>query len=292
MLAKALECCGVSLGSNLMQPAADNPKGFFEDKQVYAINENMLATLDYQWSLVGNTPSKLSDATADTLRERVRTYLKARLASSENIKYIGIKDPRLCRLANFWIEECKALSIPYKIIFISRNPAGVAQSLIRRNNIGESGAYALWSDYNLNAIRQSLNVPTLYIQIEDFISSIRDHIAGIADFLASPVNEVELDTFESEFFEANLFNSPSKSKIPASKLFEALEQLKSCHSLDESKKEELIAAAIYDQSRASYRNGVLEQMNWHRKAENESLRDLIEQQAMLIAALKSELNEK
>ncbi|MEH6515083.1 MAG: hypothetical protein V7742_00265 [Halioglobus sp.] len=275
-----------------MQPAFDNPKGFFEDKQVYEINEHILAALDYQWSLVGNTPNVLSGATTNALRKRVRTYLKVRLADNENTEYIGIKDPRLCRLADFWIGECRALGIPYKIVFISRNPAGVARSLSRRNNIGGAGAYALWSDYTLNAIRQSLGVPTLFIQVEEFIRGIREHIAGIADFLAVPVNEVEVGTFESEFFDAKLFNSPAKGRIQASKLFDALGQLKSCHQLDESEKKELIAAAVSDQNRASYGICVLEQMNWHRKAENESLRELIEQQAMLIAALENELNEK
>ena len=292
MLAKALECCGVSLGGNLMQPAADNPKGFFEDKQVYAINEHILATLDYQWSLVGNAPNKLSDATKLAFSERIRTNLKERLASNEDAAYIGIKDPRLCRLADFWIDECRALNIPYKILFISRNPAGVAQSLFRRNKIGEAGAYALWSDYNLSAIRQSLTVPTLFIQVEEFIRGIQNHIAGIADFLALPVDDSEVNTFENEFFDAELFNSPSKSDIPVNRLFEVLGRIKSCHQLNELEKRQLIAVAVLDQNSARFSECVLEQMNWHRKAENESLREIIEQQATQIVALEQVLNKK
>ena len=46
----ALRLCGVELGTELMQPGSDNPKGFWEHAGVVAIHERLLAALERSWN--------------------------------------------------------------------------------------------------------------------------------------------------------------------------------------------------------------------------------------------------
>ena len=48
--AGALRLAGVDLGTDLMAPAPDNPKGFWEHSGVVAIHEQLLAALGRAWN--------------------------------------------------------------------------------------------------------------------------------------------------------------------------------------------------------------------------------------------------
>lgn len=49
VLARGLQVLGVELGERLLPPAADNPRGFWEDLDVIGIDERVLAALSRDW---------------------------------------------------------------------------------------------------------------------------------------------------------------------------------------------------------------------------------------------------
>ena len=60
-ITRSLQVLGIGLGDNLHPPGADNPTGFWEDRDVIAINEGLLGYLGSEydqlhlaWSLNSN----------------------------------------------------------------------------------------------------------------------------------------------------------------------------------------------------------------------------------------------
>ncbi|MBE9481821.1 MAG: sulfotransferase family protein, partial [Bacteroidetes bacterium] len=44
-----LKILGVNLGSSLMPPLEDNPKGYFENLNVFKVNEEILGSINSSW---------------------------------------------------------------------------------------------------------------------------------------------------------------------------------------------------------------------------------------------------
>ena len=49
VIARGLQVMGVELGNNLMQANEYNTKGFWEDMDIYTLNEEMLNSLNKAW---------------------------------------------------------------------------------------------------------------------------------------------------------------------------------------------------------------------------------------------------
>ena len=49
LIARMLEVCGIRLPGELVGPAEDNQKGFFEDRAIVKINDELLRVLGVRW---------------------------------------------------------------------------------------------------------------------------------------------------------------------------------------------------------------------------------------------------
>jgi hypothetical protein len=76
LLTKALECCGVHLGSHLRAPSKDNPKGYFEDMDFSLLNDEILTHTDHQWSLITTRQTTLGQAQWDIFSKKAIYLLK------------------------------------------------------------------------------------------------------------------------------------------------------------------------------------------------------------------------
>ena len=118
----------------------DNPKGYWERKEVVELNDFLLEVCGARWD-------KVSNFTVDQLNpeNRKKFYQKAKVIlddfSSE--ESIFIKDPRLCLTLKEWVP---LLSKPVSLL-VYRDPLQVAQSLAKRNKMPISVGLALWQFY-------------------------------------------------------------------------------------------------------------------------------------------------
>src|ERR1043166_5359212 len=102
MVTRLLNLCGLDLGpaEHLMEPAPDNPEGFWESMPFLRINEELLQALDGRWD---RPPEDLRDwAAADELaayRERAAGF-PAEFGLKEPW---GWKDPRNSLTLGFWL---------------------------------------------------------------------------------------------------------------------------------------------------------------------------------------------
>lgn len=141
-LTRILNLHGVNLGSRLLEAAADNEAGFWENYYAVDLNERALAALGYTWDDLRLLPTGwCSSQTLVSIRQELQEIIEREFAPSP---LWAVKDPRLCRLAPLWyaaVEECNY--VPKRLIAV-RHPEEVVQSLIKRNGMPSASATLLW----------------------------------------------------------------------------------------------------------------------------------------------------
>jgi len=290
LVARGLECCEVTLGQSLMPGQPDNPKGFFEDTRVSSLNERILTIMDYQWSLIGTEPKVLHKNELKDLTKKATSLLKSKVGESESDLSVGIKDPRLCRLAEFWFSICEEVSLPYNVIFLVRDHNEVSQSLYKRNNIPFEAGYALWLDYLFVATKQLRNTEMLFIQLDSFCESIDTHTHAIADFLGNKVDLTELNTYIEEFYDERMLHKAEVINPIKSPTYKFITTLQSGFVLSKKDVTKLHALCTREKQTKPALKGYLAQLNWHRVAESQALRESIYAYESKIDKLKLELN--
>ncbi|MDD2746874.1 MAG: hypothetical protein PHG39_04890 [Acidithiobacillus ferrooxidans] len=179
LVTKALTTLGVYLGDQLMSPAPDNPKGFFEDIELQAINEQFLLSQSCHWDSV-RFPSKdtvLSSA-LDTYHSTIAQHLLTR-----KWPLWGFKDPRMCRLWPFWETVLSTTGQQTKVVWILRHPFAVARSLARRNQMPWEMSFLLWRLHNIGAIEGLLNWGGGIVLYEKLLAEPEKTILGMANML-------------------------------------------------------------------------------------------------------------
>ena len=162
-----LQMLDVYLGSDLMPPQSDNPKGFYEHNTISEMNEEILKTLGSCWDDPGPLPlDRIQTAQTSSIRNRLKTVLLEEFGQSE---LWALKDPRLCRLLNLWLPLLDELGVEVKILFSIRHPAEVSDSLQARNKIAPEHSALLWLRYFLEGESLSRKFPRTFIAYSDVL---------------------------------------------------------------------------------------------------------------------------
>jgi hypothetical protein len=142
MIAKILRLGGLWLGrdEDMIDPAPDNPEGFFEHARVVRLNDELLEATGGAWDHPPSTgPLAADDPRVRGLHERALDII----ADLSATRPWGWKDPRTALTAPFWLD---VLPEPRFVICV-RHPVEVAISLKRRNQISYLLALTLWERY-------------------------------------------------------------------------------------------------------------------------------------------------
>lgn len=159
---------GAVIADNLLEPMVGvNAQGFWEDGDIVAINERLLAAAGQRW--YDNDPLTLdeSDPAVQTLATEARTRLETSYAGRG---IAVVKDPRLCRLLPFWLERCRECGIEPGFVHVLRHPFAVAKSLHKRDGMPYEYSLLLWLAYTLESVRHAAGAPTLIVDFEQALS--------------------------------------------------------------------------------------------------------------------------
>ena len=135
LLGGILRCLGVELPGETIAGDQHNPEGYFEWDAVVALQERLLIDLQRWWPAPEGTLAlpegwlqhPATRQTYSQLRELVMD------AVDHQQRLWAIKDPRCSRLLPLWLELCRELAIPLRLLLAVRDPAEVVTSLVRRD---------------------------------------------------------------------------------------------------------------------------------------------------------------
>ena len=191
-VAGALRLAGVDLGTDLMAPAADNPRGFFEHAGVVAIHDRLLHALGRAWNDPRPLPAGwLESAAASTASAELEALLRDEFGAAP---LWAVKDPRMCRLLPLWWPVLERMGVRPAALFVLRHPDEVAASLATRNDWPPGLSRLLWIQHLLEAEIASRHVPRTVLAyarlLEDAPAALQESFAAVS--LAPPGREPAL----------------------------------------------------------------------------------------------------
>ncbi len=190
----------VGVEDELLDAQKDNPKGFYERKDIVDANNKLLRDNNLEWFLptgINNLKTGIEDF--KTSSSEIINKLQ-----SEQSNFV-IKDPRLCILFKYW--EDLLPSEETKIIIINRNPFEIAQSLLKRNKIDLHHSIALWEFYQNTAISSTQNYQRLVVNYDDLLTNPEQEYHRIIEFLEIKEDSTNTQSSFTKKINSNFRNS-------------------------------------------------------------------------------------
>lgn len=177
LVAAVLEQIGVSFGPahSMLEAGAENPHGFWEQRAVTELDDDVLRHLGGTWS----DPPVLAEGWVgapdlEPLRARVRETF-ATVFRDTAVR--GIKDPRLSLLQPLW----RPVAGRTVTVLVLRDPREVAMSLATRDGIAAERAAYLWLRYVVAAARDAPEHLTVHHdELFTDPADVADRLAGVA----------------------------------------------------------------------------------------------------------------
>jgi hypothetical protein len=207
-LARGLQMLGVYLGNDFLSPQLDNPTGYWEDKNIYELNERLLAVLGLKWEdarLIDD--ARWHEPEVEALRAEAAGYLESRFVS---YPLWGFKDPRTIRLLPFWKSVLRRLDVDECYLLVIRNPRSVAISLLQRQGMDALTSHLLWLVYVVPYLSEISNRPFIVTDYDLVMANPRQQLERIARGLKIPLNDANktgIAQFASDFLDPNLRHS-------------------------------------------------------------------------------------
>jgi hypothetical protein len=194
MIAGILSNFAIPMGEGAqMNPAPENPEGFFERIDVMQLNDSVLRRLGGSWQ----APPNIGPESWFSFDQNVLANFRSSIdLFSGSFNSWFVKDPRISLILPIW--DRLALT-NLSLIFSVRNPQSVAQSLHLRNGLSHRRALALWWIYNQQLLANVDSRDTLFIDYDSAKRSKKATTEKIASFALKAVKVSPNVNFDSDF---------------------------------------------------------------------------------------------
>jgi hypothetical protein len=176
-LAGVLSKMGAHLPQDLMAPADQNPKGFFESNRITGLNEELLASADKKW--FSYDPIAVDWFASPKAMEFEARALEALDADYGRSHLFVLKDPRICRLLPFWHRILAQAGCCVLHVCIHRHPLEVAASMARVSAYETDYSVQLWLRHVLEAERASRGLPRVFTSYDRLMADAVDVVTHI-----------------------------------------------------------------------------------------------------------------
>ena len=198
-LTRVLSLCGAALPTGLLGAMSDNPRGFFEPREVIQLNQAIL--LDQGGSGYDLTlRRRMGDAEKAGWIAKIRAYL----ATLPAAPIVVIKEPKLTAVSDLWFEAAALAGFDVATVIAVRHPQEVIGSLSKRARgqryvrSSPELVSAWWLKYSLLAERNTRGVPRVFVEYANLLEDWRREVKRISTALAielSAQDEAEIDQF-------------------------------------------------------------------------------------------------
>lgn len=188
-LCAALAACGVSFGDRLLGAIAGvNDEGFWEDAEVVALNEQLLALSGATWYAPAPGVVDWNDDRFHSARERAAQLLGAGFGDGP---VCAAKDPRFCLTLPFWLAVCRDMGLAVQVCVIERAPLEVARSLLKRDAFPLGYGLRLCSAYRASLV-SALPADALRVSYDELLADTAAVMQRLGDTLPLDVNPEKL----------------------------------------------------------------------------------------------------
>lgn len=155
----------------------ENPKGFWERRDVRNINDLLLYDQQCDWDRpLGFSANNLSDP----VQSLINKYMPKFVLEMDAHRPWLIKEPRICLTFPIWE---RFLSSPIKVL-IYRDPLECAKSLQKRNNIPLEAGLDLWCHYNDSALAHMSDRNSYTLSYNTLLENPTSELTKLVDFLS------------------------------------------------------------------------------------------------------------
>jgi len=204
-IVRGLRVFGVDLGDNLMPPKSGvNEKGFWEDLDFYALNNDIFKSLDHGWDKL--TPVNLSALSREKFNNLKLRAIELTRKKTASVNLFGIKDPQMTRLLPFWREVFSYLSFQDSYVIACRNPASVVHSLSKYTGFSIKKSYLLWFEHTLASLIDTAGAKRLIVSYDNLMQDPLQQLRRIGNALHLPFDANGKDCLEycSDFLDIGL----------------------------------------------------------------------------------------
>lgn len=184
-------------------PNEENPKGFWERRDLRAICDGLLTAADRTWWAVSGFD--LSEVDDDESATHLEAFSETLTELNEHQPWV-VKEPRMCLLLPLLRPM---LSRPVAVV-VHRDPIEIARSLEARNQFPVAAGVALWEHYVRSALAAAHGMPLVFVRHADVMS---DPVATVKrlhdDLVAEGVDGLSVpgSGVIEEFISADLYRS-------------------------------------------------------------------------------------
>jgi len=202
-ITRGLQVMGVELGDRLMPPIeGNNAKGFWEDIDVNALNNEMLSEIGSDWSYL----TAIDSIDVETLRKQGYLLRAVELLRQKvgNAAIFGFKDPRVAKLLPFWKVVFEHCQFDVRYILALRHPLSVVKSLAKRDGIDAKHSYLLWLGHVITSLAGSSDDMRMLIDYDRLMQNPDRELLRVAEFAGLVMNSAELKIYKDEFLDREL----------------------------------------------------------------------------------------
>jgi len=166
---RVLNLLGCALSDNLLGAAEGNESGHWEPLEVVALNDKILES-------AGSSHDDWGPLNADWRQSAIRAQMVSRASQiiTDHTKIgplFAIKDPRICRLADVWLEAATDAGVDPLVLLMLRNPVEVASSLEARDLMADGYGELLWLRHVLDAEFYSRGQKRIVCRYDELMSN-------------------------------------------------------------------------------------------------------------------------
>lgn len=206
VVARGLMALGLDLGDALMDADARmNARGFFEDVDVVAADDALLASRGADWkssALLHDVDWR--DAAYADARRAARALIERKVERTGDFAF---KDPRVPRLLPFWQGILADAGVDDAYVIAVRHPCAVVDSLVKRDDLDPRRSAGLWLSHLACALRYTAGRPRVVVDYDRLLESPMRELARMAralDLRDSALDRAREDPFERVFLSTDL----------------------------------------------------------------------------------------
>jgi hypothetical protein len=204
-IARGTSSLGVYLGNDFLDAQPENPTGYWEDRNLVALDDRVLESFGLRWDGIPRIdPRGFESRKVRRLQREAASYCRKMLASRP---LWGFKDPRAIRVLPFWqnvLGECDARD---SYVVATRNPRSVAASLFARQGMLADDAYRLWLVYMVPFLHTIADAPFVVVDYDLLMQEPRRELARMGRAFELEAGGGEADRFAAEFLNPSLRHS-------------------------------------------------------------------------------------